>query len=121
MSNLSFFHAALHHRCIERIYGDHGADILEQLRRDPKATAPVLVVRIKEKLAEWFICRPGMLKVFKATHLRNDLKARDHRGKQFKVDDLKTISSKGAAESNQLTLTFLLPYNFFLVGYSPQL
>lgn len=38
---------------ITRIYGDHGAEILELLRKNPCKTIPVILGRLRQKDIEW--------------------------------------------------------------------
>ena len=38
---------------ITRIYGDHGAEILELLRKNPCKTIPVILRRLRQKDLEW--------------------------------------------------------------------
>lgn len=38
---------------ITRIYGDHGAEILELLRKNPCKTVPVILARLRQKDLEW--------------------------------------------------------------------
>lgn len=44
-------------RTIERIYGDHGIDILELVRRNPAVALPVVLARLKQKYNEWSKCK----------------------------------------------------------------
>ena len=39
----------VHYRCIERIYGDHGSDIVDLLRKNPGVAVPVVLTRLKQK------------------------------------------------------------------------
>jgi paired amphipathic helix protein Sin3a len=43
----------IHLNAISRIYGEHGGEILELLRKNPVGTIPVLVKRLKQKDLEW--------------------------------------------------------------------
>lgn len=38
---------------ITRIYGEHGAEILELLRKNPCKTVPVILARLRQKDVEW--------------------------------------------------------------------
>lgn len=38
---------------ITRIYGEHGAEILELLRKNPCKTVPVILTRLRQKDVEW--------------------------------------------------------------------
>ncbi len=42
---------------ITRIYGDHGAEILELLRKNPCKTVPVILDRLRQKDIEWRVVR----------------------------------------------------------------
>lgn len=38
---------------ITRIYGEHGAEILELLRKNPCKTIPIILARLRQKDLEW--------------------------------------------------------------------
>lgn len=42
---------------ITRIYGEHGAEILELLRKNPCKTVPVILERLRQKDIEWRVVR----------------------------------------------------------------
>ncbi len=45
--------STIHLNSIARIYGEHGEEILELLRRNPAGTIPVLLKRLRQKDLEW--------------------------------------------------------------------
>lgn len=49
---------------ITRIYGDHGAEILELLRKNPCKTVPVILARLRQKDVEWRVVSCRVLVVF---------------------------------------------------------
>ncbi|MCI33364.1 paired amphipathic helix protein Sin3-like 4, partial [Trifolium medium] len=53
---------ALNFRCIERIYGDHGLDALEVLKKNASLALPVILTRLKQKQEEWERCRADFSK-----------------------------------------------------------
>ncbi|KAL9273263.1 Paired amphipathic helix protein Sin3-like 3-like protein, partial [Drosera capensis] len=55
---------ALHLRCIERLYGDHGLDVMEVLRKNAALALPVILTRLKQKQEEWTRCRADFNKVW---------------------------------------------------------
>ncbi|XP_078174576.1 paired amphipathic helix protein Sin3-like 3 isoform X2 [Carex rostrata] len=81
-------------RCIEKLYGDHGLDTMDVLRRKPEAALPVLLSRLKQKLEEWDQCRIDFNKVWCDVYAKNYHKSLDHRSFYFKQQDMKNLSSK---------------------------
>ncbi|KAJ4765389.1 paired amphipathic helix Sin3-like protein [Rhynchospora pubera] len=89
-------------RCIEKLYGDHGLDAIEVLRRKPEAALPVLLGRLKQKLEEWNQCRIDFNKVWADVYAKNYHKSLDHRSFYFKQQDMKNLSCKALqAEVNE--------------------
>lgn len=43
----------VHLNAISRLYGEHGEEILELLRKNPAGTVPVLIRRLRQKDLEW--------------------------------------------------------------------
>ena len=95
--NFVFFasETAMNVRCIEKLYGDHGLDAMDVLRRKPEAALPVLLSRLKQKLEEWDQCRIDFNKVWCDVYAKNYHKSLDHRSFYFKQQDMKNLSSKG--------------------------
>ncbi|KAK4798031.1 hypothetical protein SAY86_030357 [Trapa natans] len=95
--------SALHLRCIERLYGDHGLDVLDILRRNPNAALPVILIRLKQKQEEWTKCRTDFNKVWADVYAKNHYKSLDHRSFYFKQQDPKNLSTKSlVAEIKEL-------------------
>lgn len=46
-------------KAINGLYGESGPVLLELLRRNPAVTIPVLVTRMEQKDAEWWVGRNG--------------------------------------------------------------
>ncbi|XP_024977517.1 paired amphipathic helix protein Sin3-like 2 isoform X2 [Cynara cardunculus var. scolymus] len=81
-------------RCMERLYGDHGLDVMETLRRNPSAALPVMLTRLKQKQEEWTKCRADLNKVWADIYAKNHYKSLDHRSFYFKQQDSKNLSTK---------------------------
>ncbi|GMI67047.1 SIN3-like 2 [Hibiscus trionum] len=93
----------LHLRCIERLYGDHGLDVMEILRKNPAVALPVILTRLKQKQEEWTECRLDFNKVWAEIYLKNHYKSLDHRSFYFKQQDSKNLSAKSlVAEIKEL-------------------
>eukprot|EP00850_Spirogloea_muscicola_P001162 SM000004S15032 [mRNA] locus=s4:928006:936864:+ [translate_table: standard] len=86
---------AINLRWIERIYGDHGLDILELLRRNCALALPVVLNRLQQKQEEWLKCQDEMNKVWGEVYAKNYHKSLDHRSFYFKQQDKKSLSTKG--------------------------
>ncbi|KAK9038348.1 hypothetical protein V6N11_023224 [Hibiscus sabdariffa] len=90
-------------RCIERLYGDHGLDVLEILRKTPALALPVILTRLKQKQEEWTKCRSDFNKVWAEIYSKNHYKSLDHRSFYFKQQDSKNLSAKSlVAEIKEL-------------------
>ncbi|XP_061360798.1 paired amphipathic helix protein Sin3-like 4 isoform X1 [Gastrolobium bilobum] len=85
---------ALNLRCIERLYGDHGLDVMEVLRKNAPLALPVILTRLKQKQDEWARCRADFSKVWAEIYAKNYHKSLDHRSFYFKQQDSKTLSAK---------------------------
>ncbi|XP_009771461.1 paired amphipathic helix protein Sin3-like 2 isoform X1 [Nicotiana sylvestris] len=81
-------------RCIERLYGDHGLDVMDILRKSPSLALPVILTRLKQKQEEWTKCRTDFNKVWAEIYAKNHYKSLDHRSFYFKQQDSKNLSSK---------------------------
>jgi paired amphipathic helix protein Sin3a len=86
---------ALNLRCIERLYGDHGLDVTDLIRKNPAAALPVILTRLKQKQDEWTKCREGFNVVWADVYAKNHYKSLDHRSFYFKQQDSKNLSAKG--------------------------
>ncbi|GJS76879.1 paired amphipathic helix protein Sin3-like protein 2 isoform X1 [Tanacetum coccineum] len=86
--------SALNLRCIERLYGDHGLEVMETLRKSPSTAVPVILIRMKQKQEEWIKCREDFNKVWADIYAKNHYKSLDHRSFYFKQQDSKDLSTK---------------------------
>ncbi|XP_017235252.1 paired amphipathic helix protein Sin3-like 2 isoform X2 [Daucus carota subsp. sativus] len=94
---------ALNLRCIERLYGDHGLDTLDTLRKNPLHSVQILLTRLRMKLEEWSKCRLDFNKVWAEVYAKNHYKSLDHRSFYFKQQDSKNLSAKSlVAEIKEL-------------------
>ncbi|KAL3526467.1 hypothetical protein ACH5RR_011123 [Cinchona calisaya] len=85
---------ALNLRCIERLYGDHGLDVMDILRKNSSIALPVILTRLKQKQEEWTKCRSDFNKVWAEIYAKNHYKSLDHRSFYFKQQDSKNLSTK---------------------------
>ncbi|CAH2072717.1 unnamed protein product [Thlaspi arvense] len=85
---------ALNLRCIERLYGDHGLDVTDIIRKNPAAALPVILTRLKQKQEEWTKCREDFNVVWADVYAKNHYKSLDHRSFYFKQQDSKNLSAK---------------------------
>jgi hypothetical protein len=87
--------STIHLNAISRIYGDHGEEILELLRKNPIGTIPVILKRLKQKDNEWRKARHELNKNhWKDVIEKNHYKSFDHRSFYFKQNDKKFLSTK---------------------------
>lgn len=112
ISSLNIFHyviTAQNLRCIERLYGDHGVDVKETIRKDPAAALPVILPRLKQKQDEWTKCREDLNLAWADVYEKYHYKSLDHRSFSFKQQDSKYLTPKGKAKTIT-TRTDLLLY-----------
>ncbi|EEC78333.1 hypothetical protein OsI_18074 [Oryza sativa Indica Group] len=81
-------------RCIERLYGDHGLDVMDVLRQNASVALPVILTRLKQKQEEWSSAGPDFNKVWAEIYAKNYHKSVDHRSFYFKQQDTKNLSTK---------------------------
>ncbi|KAL6567760.1 hypothetical protein OROGR_001428 [Orobanche gracilis] len=85
---------ALSLRCIERLYGDHGLDVMDVLRKNAPLALPVILIRLKQKQEEWARSRADFSKVWAEIYAKNYHKSLDHRSFYFKQQDTKILGAK---------------------------
>ncbi|CAH8340496.1 unnamed protein product [Eruca vesicaria subsp. sativa] len=94
---------ALNLRCIERLYGEHGLDVIDILHKNPATALPVILTRLKQKQDEWTKCRDDFDKIWAKVYAKNHYKSLDHRSFYFKQQDSKKSSAKSlVAEIKEL-------------------
>uniref|UniRef100_A0A0E0JD74 Histone deacetylase interacting domain-containing protein n=1 Tax=Oryza punctata TaxID=4537 RepID=A0A0E0JD74_ORYPU len=93
-SRSTFVLVPLNLRCIERLYGDHGLDVMDVLRKNAGVALPVILTRLKQKQEEWSRCRSDFNKVWAEIYAKNYHKSLDHRSFYFKQQDTKNLSTK---------------------------
>ncbi|KAM7250897.1 hypothetical protein ACFE04_022780 [Oxalis oulophora] len=81
-------------RCIERLYGDHGLEVIDALKRNAALALPVILTRFKEKQEEWTKCQTEFNKVWAKVYAKNHYKSLDHRSFHFKEQDKNNLSTK---------------------------
>ena len=86
---------ALNMRCIERVYGDHGLDVVDVLRKNADVALPVILTRLKQKQEEWSRCQSDFNKIWAEIYAKNYHKSLDHRSFYFKQQDTKNLNAKG--------------------------
>ena len=82
-------------RCIKQLYGDHGLDVMDVLRKNASVALPVILTRLKQKQEEWSRCRSDFNKVWAEIYAKNYHKSLDHRSFYFKQQDTKNLNAKG--------------------------
>ena len=93
--NSFFLLIALNMRCIERLYGDHGLDVVDVLQKNIGVTLPVILTRLKQKQEEWSRCQSDFNKVWAEVYSKNYHKSLDHHSFYFKQQDKKNLNTKG--------------------------
>ncbi|CAH8251815.1 unnamed protein product [Arabidopsis lyrata] len=86
--------SAINLRCIERLYGDNGLDVMDLLKKNMHSALPVILTRLKQKQEEWARCHSDFQKVWAEVYAKNHHKSLDHRSFYFKQQDSKNLSTK---------------------------
>ncbi|XP_018439632.1 paired amphipathic helix protein Sin3-like 6 isoform X2 [Raphanus sativus] len=86
--------SAMNLRCIERLYGDNGLDVMDLLKKNMHSALPVILTRLKQKQEEWARCHSDFQKVWAEVYAKNHHKSLDHRSFYFKQQDAKNLSTK---------------------------
>lgn len=84
----------IHLNAITRIYGDHGQEVLELLKKNPAGAIPVILRRLKQKDHEWRKARQDLNKSWKELLEKNYHKSLDHRSFYFRNQDKKQTSAR---------------------------
>jgi paired amphipathic helix protein Sin3a len=89
---------ALHRRCIEQLYDDHGLDILDQLleTQNTSATLAVLHSRLNQKIEVLSVSRLSLHKTCSDIIANNYYRSLDYRSSSFKQLDAKRMAPKGS-------------------------
>ncbi|KAI4366653.1 hypothetical protein MLD38_022501 [Melastoma candidum] len=88
------YFSALNLRCIERLYGDHGLDVMDIIRKNPVVSLPVILSRLRQKQEEWTKCRSDFNRIWAEIYTKNHYRSLDHRSFYFKQQDSKNLSMK---------------------------
>ncbi|XP_072290722.1 SIN3 transcription regulator family member Aa [Eucyclogobius newberryi] len=84
----------VHRKAIQRIYGDKTPDIIDGLKKNPAASVPIVLKRLKTKEEEWREAQRGFNKIWREQNEKYYLKSLDHQGINFKQNDTKVLRSK---------------------------
>ncbi|XP_042385519.1 paired amphipathic helix protein Sin3-like 5 isoform X2 [Zingiber officinale] len=83
-----------HLRCVERLYGDHGLDVMDVLQKNANLALPVILTRLKQKQEEWSRCHSDFNRAWAEIYAKNFHKSLDHRSFYFKRQDSKNLRTK---------------------------
>lgn len=100
-------------RCIERLYGDNGLDVMDLMKKNLHSALPVILTRLKQKQEEWARCHSDFQKVWAEVYAKNHHKSLDHRSFYFKQQDAKNLSTKCKLLFNFFLNKFILMNHLF--------
>ncbi len=84
----------VHLAAMARVYGEHGAEMLELLRKNPAGCIPIVTKRLKQKLIEWQKVRNDLNRQCQEVVQDIYYKSLDRRSYFFKQQEKKSLSSK---------------------------
>lgn len=85
---------ALHLSTVSRLYGDHGPEVLDLLRKNPAVAIPVVLKRLRQKEKEWCIAREEAKSGWKELAQKHFHKSLDHRSHNFRREDKRQTSNR---------------------------
>lgn len=85
---------ALHLSTVSRLYGEHGAEVLDLVRRNPAVAIPVVLKRLREKEKEWRSAREKAKSGWKELAQKNFHRSLDHRSHHFRREDKRNTSNR---------------------------
>ncbi|KAK1280747.1 Paired amphipathic helix protein Sin3-like 6 [Acorus gramineus] len=71
-----------------KLYGDHGLDMMDVLRKNAGLALPVILTRLKQKQEEWSRCRNNFNEVWAEIYAKNYHKSLDHRRSRYDIYSL---------------------------------
>ncbi|KAK1322458.1 Paired amphipathic helix protein Sin3-like 3 [Acorus calamus] len=84
----------------EWLYGDHGLDMMDVLRKNAGLALPVILTRLKQKQEEWSRCRNKFNEIWAETYAKHYHKSLDHRSSRYDIYSLlqgyERTNSRGA-------------------------
>ena len=83
-----------HLKAIARIYGEHGAEILELLRKTPAGAIPVILKRLKQKDVLWRKEKRDLEVIWKEQTEKNAQKSREHENQHYRQYGKKRFGEK---------------------------
>lgn len=85
---------ALHLSTVSRLYGEHGAEVLELLRKNPAVAIPVVLKRLRQKERVWSAAREEAKSGWKELAQKNFHRSLDHRSHHFRREDKRHTSNR---------------------------
>lgn len=101
--NLGGSSPSIHKRILKKIYGpEKGAQVAQDLFRDPVAVLPTVLNRLKQKDQEWRFTQREWEKLWHAQTQAMYLKSLDHMGLNIKSTDKKAWTTKNIVDNIRL-------------------
>lgn len=85
---------ALHFSTISRLYGEHGNEVVELMRKNPAVAIPVVLRRLRQKKGEWSAAREAARSGWKEIAQKNFHRSLDHRSYYFRREDRRVTSNR---------------------------
>lgn len=85
---------AVHLSTVSRLYGEHGLEVLDLMRKNPAAAIPVVLKRLRQKEQEWRSAREVAKSGWKELAQKNFHRSLDHRSHHFRREDKRFTSNR---------------------------
>lgn len=97
-------------RTIQKLYGEHGQEVVDWLYESPGASVPIILARLKQREGELRGIQHEQNKVWLEVYEKNYHKALDHRSYAFKTHDKKALHTKAIIQQiKEAPLEFQYP------------
>lgn len=89
---------AMHVSTVSRLYGEHGSEVIDLMRKNPAATVPVVLKRLRQKEREWRSAREAAKSGWKELLQKNFHRSLDHRSFHFRKEDRRSTNTRALLE-----------------------
>lgn len=89
---------AVHVSTVSRLYGEHGSEVIELMRKNPAATVPIVLKRLRQKEGEWRNARGKAKGGWKELLQKNFHRSLDHRSFHFRKEDRRSTNTRALLE-----------------------
>lgn len=90
---------------IKKVYADHAAEVIENLKRHPMMILPIVINRLKQKDEEWRKAQREWNKIWRELYVKNYYKSLDYQGINFRQNDKKSTVVRQLVQEAEILLS----------------